>query len=33
MEKYTTHIKAKTGWFDIDYKELYQYKDLIWLFF
>lgn len=33
MEEYTTHIKAKTGWFDIDLKELYQYKDLIWLFF
>jgi lipopolysaccharide transport system permease protein len=33
MEQYTTHIKAKTGWFDIDLKELVQYKDLIWLFF
>ena len=33
MEPYTTHIKAKTGWFDIDLKELIQYKDLIWLFF
>lgn len=31
--EYTTHIKAKTGWFDIDFKELYHYKDLIWLFF
>lgn len=31
--EYTTHIKAKSGWFDIDFKELYQYKDLIWLFF
>ena len=31
--EYTTHIKAKTGWFDIDLKELYHYKDLIWLFF
>lgn len=30
--EYTTHIKAKSGWFDIDFKELYQYKDLIWLF-
>lgn len=30
---YTTHIKAKTGWFDINLKELYQYRDLIWLFF
>lgn len=33
MKKYTTHIKAKTGWFDIDIKEVYQYRDLIWLFF
>ncbi len=33
MEQYTTHIKAKTGWFDIDLKELFQYKDLIYLFF
>lgn len=33
MEPYTTHIKAKTGWFDIDLKELIRYKDLIWLFF
>lgn len=33
MEEYTTHIKAKTGWFDIDLKELFRYKDLIYLFF
>ena len=33
MEHYTTHIKAKTGWFDINYRELFQYRDLIWLFF
>lgn len=33
MEHYTTHIKSKTGWFDIDLKELWQYRDLIWLFF
>ena len=33
MEHYTTHIKAKTGWLDIDLKELLRYKDLIWLFF
>lgn len=32
MEKYTTHIKAKTGWFDIDMNELWQYRDLILLF-
>ena len=33
MEQYTTHIKAKNGWFDIDVKELFRYKDLIFLFF
>ena len=33
MEHYTTHIKARTGWFDIDIKELFKYKDLIYLFF
>ncbi len=33
MEQYTTHIKAKTGWFDINLRELVRYKDLIWLFF
>ncbi len=33
MEEYTTHIKAGTGWFDVNLKELFRYKDLIWLFF
>lgn len=33
MEKYTTHIKAKTGWFDINLKELIRYRDLIFLFY
>lgn len=33
MEQYTTHIKSKMGWFDIDIKELLKYKDLIFLFF
>lgn len=33
MEQFTTHIKAKTNWFDIDLKELVKYKDLIYLFF
>lgn len=32
MEKYTTHMKARTGWFDIDLKEIIQYRDLIFLF-
>ena len=30
---YNTHIKSKTGWLDVDFKELYRYKDLIFLFF
>ena len=30
--EWTTLIKAKNGWFDIDLRELLQYKDLIWLF-
>ncbi|MCR5356572.1 MAG: ABC transporter permease [Lachnospiraceae bacterium] len=29
---FTTHIKAKNGWFDINLKELFQYRDLIILF-
>ena len=33
MQEYTTHIKAKTGWFDIDLKELVRYRDLIYLFY
>lgn len=33
MEQYTTHIKSKTGWFDINFKELFIYRDLIYLFF
>ncbi|SFB05231.1 ABC transporter permease [Selenomonas ruminantium] len=33
MSIYRTHIKAQSGWFDIDLKELFQYKDLILLFF
>lgn len=32
MQSYTTHIKSKTGWFDIDMKELWRYRDLIFLF-
>ena len=26
------YIKPKTGWFEIDIKELFRYRDLIWLF-
>lgn len=29
---WTTHIKAKTKWYDINLKELFKYKDLIGLF-
>ena len=32
MENWTTIIKPKTGWFDINLKELIQYKDLIVMF-
>lgn len=31
-EKFTTHIKSNSGWLDVNFKELVQYKDLIWLF-
>ena len=31
-ENWTTIIKPKTGWFDINLKELIQYKDLILMF-
>ena len=32
QENWTTIIKPKTGWFDINLKELIQYKDLITMF-
>lgn len=32
MEQYTTHIKSRNGWFDINLKELWAYRDLIILF-
>ena len=28
---WTTRIRPKTGWFDINLKELWQYRDLIWM--
>lgn len=31
-EKFSTVIKPKTGWFDIHLKEVYTYRDLIFLF-
>lgn len=31
-EKFTTVIQPKNGWFDLHLKELFQYRDLIFLF-
>lgn len=31
-EKFTTVIQPKTGWFDLNLKELLQYRDLVFLF-
>lgn len=31
-EKWTTIIKPKTGWFELNIKEVWKYRDLIWLF-
>ena len=28
---WTTRIRPKTGWFDIDFKDLWHYKDLVWM--
>lgn len=30
--KYHTHITSKHRWFDLNLKEVWQYRDLIWLF-
>lgn len=30
-ENWTTHIKSKTGLFEINVKEIFKYRDLIWL--
>ena len=30
--KYHTHLERKNGWFDIDLKEVWRYRDLVWLF-
>lgn len=32
QSKYHTHITAKRGWFDLNLKELWQYRDLIGMF-
>lgn len=31
-QKYHTHLEPKNGWFDLNLKEVWQYRDLIWLF-
>ena len=31
-QKFTTVIKPKTGLFDINLKEVWQYRDLIWIY-
>lgn len=31
-QKYHTHISSKHKWFDLKLKEVWRYKDLIWLF-
>lgn len=30
--RHHTHLEQKNGWFDIDLKEVWRYRDLIWLF-
>jgi lipopolysaccharide transport system permease protein len=30
--KYHIHLEKKNGWFDINLKEVWRYRDLIWLF-
>ena len=32
QQQWTTVIKPRTGWFDIDFKELWQYRDLVTMF-
>lgn len=32
MEKYHIHISSKHKWFDLKLKEVWRYRDLIWLF-
>ena len=31
-EKYHSHISSEHKWFDLKLKEVWKYKDLIWLF-
>ena len=30
--QYHTHLEPKNGWFDVNLKEVWRYRDLIWLF-
>lgn len=32
LSKHHVHLEPKNGWFDINLKEIWQYRDLIWLF-
>lgn len=32
VKQYHVHLEPKNGWFDIDLKEVWRYRDLIWLF-
>ena len=32
QQQWTTVIRPRTGWFDIDFKELWQYRDLVTMF-
>ena len=32
QEKYHTHINSQKRWFDLNLKEVWQYRDLIWMF-
>ncbi len=32
MDSWSTEIKPKTGWFDVNLAEVWRYRDLIWLF-
>lgn len=32
QNKYHIHLEPKNGWFDIDLKDVWRYRDLIWLF-
>ena len=31
-ENWTVEIKPNSGWFDLDFREIWRYRDLLWLF-